>query len=83
MPRAKGGPKTRARRKNDSSWRKGNTGQRAGCFVPATESVDKGQQYAYTGPQESEAGLPAVVDRSHQRGHAGAWPHVRPLHQCA
>jgi large subunit ribosomal protein L20 len=43
MPRAKGGPKTRHRRKKRLKLAKGQYGG------TATESVDKAQAYAYTG----------------------------------
>lgn len=47
MPRAKGGPKTRARRKKRLKLAKGQYGAKSRLFRSATESVDKGQQYAY------------------------------------
>ena len=49
MPRAKGGPKTRARRKKRLKLAKGQYGAKSRLFRSATESVDKGQQYAYVG----------------------------------
>ena len=49
MPRAKGGPKTRQRRKKRLKLAKGQYGAKSRLFRTATESVDKGQQYAYTG----------------------------------
>ena len=49
MPRAKGGPKTRARRKKRLKLAKGQYGGRSKLFRTATESVDKGQGYAYVG----------------------------------
>jgi len=49
MPRAKGGPKTRARRRKRLKLAKGQYGAKSRLFRSATESVDKGQQYAYTG----------------------------------
>ncbi len=49
MPRAKGGPKTRERRKKRLKLAKGQYGGRSRLFRTATESVDKGQGYAYTG----------------------------------
>lgn len=47
MPRAKGGPKTRQRRKKRLRLAKGQYGGRSRLFRTATESVDKGQTYAY------------------------------------
>lgn len=47
MPRAKGGPKTRQRRKKRLKLAKGQYGAKSRLFRTATESVDKGQQYAY------------------------------------
>ncbi|GKS56774.1 50S ribosomal protein L20 [Nitrospira sp.] len=47
MPRVKGGPKTRARRKKRLKLAKGQYGAKSRLFRSATESVDKGQQYAY------------------------------------
>lgn len=49
MPRAKGGPKTRQRRKKRLKLAKGQYGARSRLFRTATESVDKGQVYAYVG----------------------------------
>ena len=47
MPRAKGGPKTRQRRKKRLKLAKGQYGAKSRLFRSATESVDKGQAYAY------------------------------------
>ena len=47
MPRVKGGPKTRARRKKKLKLAKGQYGAKSRLFRSATESVDKGQTYAY------------------------------------
>ena len=47
MPRAKGGPKTRRRRKARLKLAKGYWGGRHRLFRTATEAVDKGRQYAY------------------------------------
>lgn len=49
MPRVKGGPQTRHRRKKRLKLAKGQYGGRSKLFRTATESVDKGQAYAYTG----------------------------------
>ncbi len=49
MPRAKGGPKTRRRRKKRLKLAKGQYGGKSRLFRSATESVDKGQVYAYVG----------------------------------
>lgn len=49
MPRVKGGPKTRQRRKKRLKLAKGQYGGKSRLFRTATESVDKGQAYAYTG----------------------------------
>jgi large subunit ribosomal protein L20 len=49
MPRAKGGFKTRRRHKKRIKLAKGQYGARGRLFRSATESVDKGQAYAYTG----------------------------------
>jgi len=47
MPRVKGGPKTRQRRKKRLKLAKGQYGGKSRLFRTATESVDKGQAYAY------------------------------------
>ena len=47
MPRAKGGPKTRHRRKKRLKLAKGYYGGRSKLFRTATEAVDKAQLYAY------------------------------------
>lgn len=52
MPRAKGGPKTRQRRKKRLKLAKGQYGGRSKLYRTATESVDKGQGYAYTGRKQ-------------------------------
>lgn len=49
MPRAKGGPKTRRRRKKRIKLASGQYGGKSRLFRSATESVDKGLTYAYTG----------------------------------
>ena len=49
MPRTKGGPKTRQRRKKRLKLAKGQYGAKSRLFRTATESVDKGQAYAYGG----------------------------------
>ena len=49
MPRVKGGPKTRHRRKKRLKLAKGQYGAKSRLFRSATESVDKGQTYAYVG----------------------------------
>ncbi len=49
MPRTKGGPKTRQRRKKRLKLAKGQYGAKSRLFRTATESVDKGQAYAYAG----------------------------------
>ncbi len=49
MPRVKGGPQTRQRRKKRLKLAKGQFGGKSKLFRTATESVDKGQAYAYTG----------------------------------
>ena len=49
MPRAKGGPKTRHRRNKRLKLASGQYGAKSRLFRSATESVDKGQVYAYTG----------------------------------
>lgn len=47
MPRAKGGPKTRERRRKRLKLAKGYYGAKSKLFRTATEQVDKGRQYAY------------------------------------
>ena len=49
MPRAKGGPNTRQRRKKRIKLASGQYGGKSRLFRSATESVDKGLTYAYTG----------------------------------
>ena len=49
MQRAKGGLKTRHRRKKRLKLAKGQYGGKSRLFRTATESVDKGQVYAYVG----------------------------------
>ena len=83
MPRAKGGPKTRARRKKRLKLAKGQYGAKSRLFRSATESVDKGQQYAYTGRKNRKRDFRAIVDCAHQRGNPGAWTDLWPLHQRA
>ena len=47
MPRAKGGPKTRARRKRVLNLAEGYWGAKSKLFRPATEAVDHALKYAY------------------------------------
>jgi large subunit ribosomal protein L20 len=49
MPRVKGGYKTRQRRKKRIKLAKGQYGAKSKLFRSATESVDKGQTYAFVG----------------------------------
>ena len=49
MPRVKGGPQTRRRRNKRLKLAKGQYGAKSKLFRTATESVDKGQVYAYIG----------------------------------
>jgi large subunit ribosomal protein L20 len=52
MPRVKGGPQTRQRRKKRIKLASGQYGGKSKLFRTATESVDKGQAYAYTGRKQ-------------------------------
>lgn len=52
MPRVKGGPQTRRRRKKRLKLAKGQYGGRSRLFRTATESVDKGLAYAYAGRRQ-------------------------------
>lgn len=47
MPRAKGGPKTRARRKRVLNMAEGYWGAKSRLFRTATEAVDRALKYAY------------------------------------
>jgi large subunit ribosomal protein L20 len=47
MPRAKGGPKTRARRKRVLNLAEGYWGAKSRLFRSATEAVDRALKYAY------------------------------------
>ena len=47
MPRVKGGPKTRKRRKDRMKMAKGYYGAKSKLFRTATEAVDKSLVYAY------------------------------------
>lgn len=47
MPRAKGGPKTRARRKRVLDLAEGYWGAKSRLFRSATEQVDRSLKYAY------------------------------------
>jgi large subunit ribosomal protein L20 len=47
MPRAKGGPKTRARRKRVLDLAEGYWGAKSKLFRTATEQVDRSLKYAY------------------------------------
>ncbi|MGB0909528.1 MAG: 50S ribosomal protein L20 [Nitrospirales bacterium] len=52
MPRVKGGPQTRQRRKKRLKLAKGQYGGKSRLFRTATESVDKGEVYAYIGRKQ-------------------------------
>ena len=47
MPRAKGGPKTKARRKRRLNLAEGYYGAKSKLFRTATEAVDRALKYAY------------------------------------
>ena len=52
MPRVKGGPQTRQRRKKRLKLAKGQYGGKSRLFRTATEAVNKGQAYSYTGRKQ-------------------------------
>ena len=52
MPRVKGGPQTRQRRKKRLKLASGQYGGKSKLFRTATESVDKGLAYAYAGRKQ-------------------------------
>lgn len=52
MPRVKGGPQTRQRRKKRLKLAKGQYAGKSKLFRTATESVDKGEVYAYIGRKQ-------------------------------
>ncbi len=81
MPRAKGGPKTRARRKKRLKLAKGQYGGKSRLFRSATESVDKGQQYAYTGRKNRKRDFRQLWIARISAA-AGTRTYLRPLHQC-
>lgn len=54
MPRTKGGPKTRARRKRVLKRAKGYYGARRKLFAPAKESVDRALAYAFAGRKQAK-----------------------------
>ena len=47
MPRAKGGPKTRQRRKKVLKQARGYRGGRHRLYIPARETLERGLQFAY------------------------------------
>ncbi|MBN1962346.1 MAG: 50S ribosomal protein L20 [Deltaproteobacteria bacterium] len=54
MPRTKGGPKTRARRKAVFKRAKGFYGGRRKLFAPAKETVDRALAYAFSGRKQAK-----------------------------
>ena len=58
MPRAKGGPKTRQRRKKRLKLAKGQYGGKSRLFRTATESVDKGQHICLCRAEKTQAEFP-------------------------
>jgi large subunit ribosomal protein L20 len=54
MPRTKGGPKTRARRKAIFKRAKGFYGARRKLFGPAKETVDRALAYAFAGRKQEK-----------------------------
>ncbi len=54
MPRTKGGPKTRWRRKRILKRAKGYYGARRKLFAPAKESVDRALAYAFAGRKQKK-----------------------------
>ena len=66
MPRAKGGPKTRQRRKKRLKQAKGYYGGKSRLFRTATEAVDKANIYAYRDRRQrkrdlEDSGLPGSM----------------------
>ena len=72
MPRAKGGPKTRHRRKKRLKLAKGQYGERAGCFALRQNRSIKVRRTPIP-DEKSETGFPRVMDCAYQRGGPGAW----------
>jgi large subunit ribosomal protein L20 len=54
MPRTKGGPKTRARRKKVLKQAKGYYGARRKLYAPAKETVDRALAYAFSGRKQEK-----------------------------
>ncbi len=54
MPRTKGGPKTRARRKKVLKRAKGYYGARRKLYGPAKETVDRALAYAFSGRKQEK-----------------------------
>jgi len=54
MPRTKGGPKTRARRKRVLKQAKGYYGARRKLYGPAKETVDRALAYAFAGRKQEK-----------------------------
>lgn len=54
MPRTKGGPKTRQRRKRVLKRAKGYYGARRKLYGPARETVDRALAYAFSGRKEKK-----------------------------
>jgi large subunit ribosomal protein L20 len=54
MPRTKGGPKTRWRRKRVLKRAKGYYGARRKLFAPAKETVDRALAYAFSGRKQKK-----------------------------
>src|SRR2546427_335543 len=60
MPRVKGGPKTRQRRRKRLKLAKGQYGAKSRLFRSATESVDKGQTYPYAERRKRKRHFPSL-----------------------
>ena len=68
MPRAKGGAKTRQRRKKILKKAKGYVGGRSRLYRTAAETVLRAGAFAYRRSQGQEAQRPRALDRPYQRG---------------
>lgn len=81
MPRVKGGPKTRQRRKKRLKLAKGQYGAKSRLFRTATESVDKGQVYAYIGRRQRKRDFRRLwIARVSAAVRAHGWTYSRFIH---
>ena len=82
MPRVKGGPKTRQRRKKVLKMAKGYVGGRSRLYRTAVDAVHRALAYAYRDRRARKRDFRRLMDHSHQCGSETPWSFLQPFNGC-